>query len=64
MKKITVSTIAVAVGLTVVTPMASEAASSVKLNKKNVLVHAKSEKVVKGYKVYTVGEFYKNKNNS
>lgn len=59
MKKITVSTIAVAVGLTVVTPMASEAASSVKLNKKNVLVHAKSEKVVKGYKVYK-GKLYKN----
>lgn len=59
MKKIVLSTMVAAVGLTLVAPTASEAASNEKLNKKNVLVNKSTGKVVKGFKVYK-GKLYKN----
>lgn len=59
MKKIILSTMVAAVGLTLVAPTASEAASNEKLNKKNVLVDKSTGKAVKGFKVYK-GKLYKN----
>ena len=53
------STMVAAVGLTLVAPTASEAASNEKLNKKNVLVDKSTGKAVKGFKVYK-GKLYKN----
>lgn len=59
MKKIILSTMVAAVGLTLVAPTASEAASNVELNKKKVLVKKSTGKAVKGFKVYK-GNLYKN----
>ena len=59
MKKIMLSTMVAAVGLTLIAPTASEAASKEKLNKKNVLVDKSTGKAVKGFKVYK-GKLYKN----